>query len=83
MIYINALNLINLAIENEILEELEAKVPVYMAAGTNNKEGWYLIDKDNLSKELMNDKKGQESLILALNDKGVIYSEKSYLWQSD
>jgi hypothetical protein len=71
MFYINALHLINVCIDNNILKEKDKKVLVYRSGTPTSAEGWYLVDKDILAKELMNDKDGQDVLIEALKEKNV------------
>lgn len=83
MRYINSLKLTNLCIENNILGEVEGKIPVYRKGvrkkkrkngktpGWIVKPGWYLTDKDIFAKELMHSKKGQKIAISALNKKGI------------
>ena len=71
MIYLNALELINEAVKNDILEEKEGQILVYRKGTSQSKEGWYLSDKDIVAKELMNDEKGQGLLISALKQKNV------------
>jgi hypothetical protein len=78
MAYIDALKLINLAIENDLLGEQEGKVFVYRAATSRSEEGWYLDDKDIVAKELMNDEKGQKTIIEVLKEKGVSFVPKEY-----
>lgn len=80
MIYINALELIDLCIEHSLLKEKNDKVFIYRAETPNSKEGWYLTDKDTVAKELMNDKAGQKTLINALKEKGVEFKPTNYSW---
>lgn len=83
MIYINALELINACIENEILVEKDGGVFVYRNASANSKEGWYLDDKDILAKEIMADTEAQNALISALKEKGVEFIPTDYSWMQD
>lgn len=78
MKYIDALNLLNLCVENEILSEKDGGIFVYRNAGEKSPEGWYLTDKDLLSKELMTDKEGQKVLIEALNEKGTKFEKMKF-----
>lgn len=82
MIYINALELINVCVENEILQEVNGGVPVYRKATPTHKEGWYLTDKDLLAKELMQDTTGQNILITELKRKGVEFTPTDYSWMN-
>ena len=77
MYYINALKLINLCVEHNILQEKDNKIFVYRNKGKNNKEGWYLEPKETLALELKEDKKGQETLICALKEKGVDFKNSA------
>lgn len=76
MIYINALELINTCIKNGILVEKEG----YVFVLRKGKKDWCLTDKDILAKELMDDKKGQETLISALRNKNVKFTPTEYSW---
>lgn len=77
MYYINALKLINLCVEHNILQEKDNKIFVYRNKSKDNKEGWYLEPKETLALELKEDKKGQETLICALNEKGVDFKNSA------
>ncbi|MDF2880247.1 MAG: hypothetical protein K0R54_804 [Clostridiaceae bacterium] len=78
MIYINAIELINLCIEHDILKEENGEVPVYRQGTPKSKEGWYLTDKDTLAKELMNDEDGQNMLISVLKEKNVEFKPSHF-----
>ena len=78
MKYINALNLLNLCVKHNILHEKDGGIFVYRNKGANSPEGWYLTDKDILSKELMNDARGQDALIDALNDKCIKFEAMEF-----
>lgn len=78
MIYINALELINACIENDILYEEKG----YVFVLRDVKEDLCPTDKDILAKELMNDEKGQQTLISALKKKNVEFTPKDYSWLS-
>lgn len=78
MIYINALELINLCLREEILHEKDGMVCVYRSASATSPEGWCLEDKDILAKELMGDKEGQNALISALDKKGIKFMPTKY-----
>lgn len=71
MKYIDALKLINLCIENKLLNVVEGKVAIYRRKGKVKKEGWYLIEKEFLSQELMNDEYGIKYLTNKLKELGV------------
>lgn len=83
MLYINALELINLAIQNDFLKEENGKVFVFRSKTSQSKEGWYLEDKDAVCKELMKDEKGQKVIIQALKDKGIDFVMTDYSWLSN
>lgn len=78
MFYIHALELINLAIEHEILIEQDGGVVVYRDASETMKEGWYLEDKNTLAHELMESKEGQDIIISALKEKNVEFKPTKY-----
>lgn len=75
MFYIDALNLINLAIENSILVEKDGGIFVYREKSANNEEGWYLDDKDIIIREVMQSKEAQDILISTLKEKDVEFVE--------
>lgn len=75
MYYINAMKLINLCVQNNILSEKDNKIFVYRNKGEQSEEGWYLEPKENLALELKNDKEGQEALILELKKKGINFQD--------
>ena len=77
MYYINALKLINLCVEHNILQEKDNKIFVYRSKGKNNKEGWHLESKETLALELKEDKKEQETLICELKKKGIDFKDKA------
>jgi len=78
MIYINALELVNMAIKNDLLKVKEGKVFVYKAKTTQNKEGWYLEDKNTIAQELMRSESGQSTIIEALKEKGLLFVPTDY-----
>ena len=80
MLYITALELINLAIENGVLMEQEGMIVVYRDASPTSEEGWYLEDKDTLAKELKESKEGQEAIISALREKNIEFKPTDYSW---
>lgn len=67
MKYINALHLIDLSIENNLIKTQDEKLLIYRMASKEfpekYPEGWYLEDKDYMVHELMEDKEGQDFLI--------------------
>lgn len=71
MRYIDALNLINLAIKNNILKEEDGKVFVFRSARAENQAGWYLDDKSEIARELAKNVEGQKLLIDSLSGVGV------------
>lgn len=76
MYYADALNLIEICAENDILKEQEGCIFVYREKGTINKEGWYLVPKECLAQELRESEEGQRVLIEALKEKGIIFEKK-------
>ena len=80
MLYIHARQLINEAMENDLLMGSANHVIVYREAGEKEKAGWYLETKENLAKKLMTDPLGQKALIKALADKGVHFVPRKYPW---
>ena len=70
MKYIDCLNLIDMSIKFDILKEQEGKVFVFRNKGKTVPKGWFLEDKDEVAKELMEDSIGQEVLIKALEKQG-------------
>jgi len=79
MLYINALELIDLSIKNNLLKEENGKVFVYRKGTFKNKEGIYLCEKDAITKELMNDIVGQNTFISALEKIDFIPIDYSWL----
>ena len=75
MKYINALELVNLALENSILHERDGKVITYMQ-GENFKDGWYLVDKEYAIQSLMRSEEGQTLIINKLLEKGIEFKPK-------
>lgn len=71
MRYIDALKLINLCVQNNILKEIKGNILLYREGTPNSKEGWYLTDKDIVAKELMKDEEGQKKLVLELKKRNV------------
>lgn len=76
MYYADALNLLEICVENDVLREKEGSIFVYRKEGTLDKEGWYLIPKDYLAKELKEDTDGQVALVQALEEKDIIFEKK-------
>lgn len=74
MFYINAKNLVLLAVKHGVLQELHGMIPIYRNAGSPPElfpEGWYLEDIEDVAQDLMHDEDGQSALINALKEKGV------------
>lgn len=71
MKYIKALELINLAVEHNILHEQDGKVATYMQFEDNRKNGWYLVDKEYATQSLMRSTEGQSLIISELSNKGI------------
>lgn len=82
MIYINALELINLCVKNGILQERDGEIFTYRSGTPKSKEGWYLTDKDLVAKEVMNDEDAQNQLIAALKEKNVEFTPTDFSWLS-
>lgn len=80
MLYINALELINISVKNNLLDEIKGKIVLYIKGTSKNKAGWYLIEKDTAAKELMNDKENQKLLISLLKEKDVDFIPTDYSW---
>lgn len=81
MWYIHTIELINIAIKNDVLKEKDGNVFVYRNGSDTSPEGWYLEDKEMLAHELMEDEKGQKFIIEALKDKNIEFqpTDFSYL----
>ena len=75
MKYIDAKKLVNMCVEEEILYTKEGRVAVYMNPKDDLKEGWYLIDKEDMIRIVMEDKEGQEKLIDALEKKNIKFQK--------
>lgn len=74
MFYINAKNLLLLAVKHGVLQELHGMIPIYRAAGSPPElfpEGWYLENIEDVAQDLIHDEVGQKTLINALQEKGV------------
>lgn len=74
MFYINAKNLVLLAVKHGVLQETHGLIPIYRDAGSPPEvypEGWYLEDIEEVIQDLMQDEEGQNALINALSEKGV------------
>ncbi|PLS19106.1 hypothetical protein CVD28_01480 [Bacillus sp. M6-12] len=78
MIYIQALELLNVAVKHDLVGERDGKVIVYRKGTSQSNEGFYLEEKDTVAKELMKDEKGQTTLIQALKEKGVDFVPTDY-----
>lgn len=80
MWYIHAIELINLAIKNDVLKEKDGGAFVYRNNSDTSPEGWYLEDKDTIAYELMEDEEGQKLLIEALKDKNIEFKPTDFSW---
>lgn len=80
MMYIHALELIDLAIKKDLVTVKDNKVAVYRNGAGDREEGWYLEEKESVAQELMKDEKGQEILFNALKEKGVEFNPTDYSW---
>lgn len=78
MLYINSLKLINKAIDNGLLEEIDGRVFIFRGETKDSKAGWWLEDKDTVAKELMRDKKGQDIIISELKKMSVEFVSTDY-----
>ena len=76
MKYINALHLVNLALENSILHERDGRIITYMQGGEDFKDGWYLCDKEHTVQSLMRNEEGQTLIINKLLEKGIEFVPK-------
>lgn len=74
MRYIDALKLINVCIEHNILKEQDGCIFTYRNGTKTRKEGWYLTPKDILASELRSDIKGQEILLSTLKGMGINFN---------
>ena len=79
MRYIDAQKLVKMCVEEEILNTHEGRIAVYMNPKGDFKEGWYLVDKENMVRIVMKDKEGQDKLIEALKKKNIKF-EKVNTW---
>ena len=70
MRYTDCLTLINMSIKFGILKEEGEKVFIFRNEGKTIHKGWFLEDKHEVAKELMEDDIGQEVLIKALEREG-------------
>lgn len=70
-LYINMLQLLNTAVENNILTEKDGKIFVFR--NSDDDGYWCLSDKDLIAKELMKDIEGQDIIKRSLEEKGVIF----------
>lgn len=70
MKYIKALELINLAVEHNILHSQDGKIATYMQF-EDKKSGWYLVDKEYAIQSLMRSTEGQSLIISKLAEKGI------------
>ena len=77
-LYINMLQLLNTAVENNILAEKDGKIFVFRNSDDDDNDDddgyWSLSDKDLIAKELMKDIDGQEIIKKALKEKGVEFN---------
>ena len=80
MYYINAVELINLCVEHNVLKEKDGAILVYRKGTSKSKEGLYLTEKDILAQELMKDEEGQKTLISELNKKNIEFTPTDYSW---
>lgn len=83
MLYIHALQLIDLCVKYGLLKEEDGNLLVYLNKTEQNEEGWFWMDKNLVAKQLMRDKEGQEVALQALNEKGVEYVPFNCPWLSD
>lgn len=73
MIFIDAFNLINECVNNNILKQENDMILVYRKATETCKEGLYFTAKVDLAFEVMTDEYGQKKLIEELKKKGVLF----------
>ena len=80
MKYINALELINLAVKNGMIKEKDGKIFICRKGTEKKKAGWYLEEKDLVAKELMKDENGQEIIISELKKRNINFVLTDYFW---
>ena len=71
MRFIDALNLIELCVEHEVLAEIDGGIAVYRNGTETSPEGWYLERKEDVAQELMHDPEGITLLTAKLEELGV------------
>lgn len=74
MWYMDAFDLIESCIEQDILDTAEGGVLIYRQASSDLPEGWYLTAKDELAQDLKDDVKGIQALMSALEEKGITFT---------
>lgn len=77
MKYIDAKELVELSVKNNILKTHSEHILLYREAKDEFKEGWYATPKEDVIHIIMNDKIGQDALINALKNEGIIFELKS------
>lgn len=71
MRFIDALNLIQLCVEQEILQTVDGQVAVYRNGTHRCPEGWYLMSDHDLAQKLMSDPKGINALTTELQKRNI------------
>lgn len=71
MWYMDAVRLVELCIEHEILKTAEGGVLLYITEMKEKPEGWYVFSKEQVAHQLMEDVDGIHTLTNALADLGV------------
>ena len=71
MRFIDALNLIQLCVEQEILQTVDGQVAVYRNGTDRCPEGWYLISDHDLAQKLMSDPQGIDALTTELQKRNI------------
>ena len=76
MWYMEALRLVQICIEHDLLKTTKDGVLLYMAETKEKPEGWYLFSKEQVAHQLMEDDEGVYTLTNALADLGVEFKAK-------
>ena len=79
MIYVEAKRLVDLAVQYNVLSTQDSGILIYRNAGSdpeNYPEGWYLENKEDVYRDVMDDTEGQNALINALKEKGIDFAEE-------
>ena len=72
----DALRLVQLCIEHNLLKTAEDGVLIYLKENEETPEGWYLFSKEQVAHRLMEDNNGVHTLTNALADLGIEFKPK-------